>query len=198
MERISVFQNPKEARRYKDQIAAEINKANGGAIKTLSWKNTPPMRMAQGGQPSLGQVNDNTRPDPTDSGQILYAQKFDKGGIASPQEMLIPPGETEKSKARLINMGLEGFDALRDLASGKRVKNRLASDKQFLGSEHLKDLMKQYGMVTDEERPIMETLLSIGAPGAALRTSVGAARAAPKAARAVEGGLNAATAAGTP
>jgi hypothetical protein len=95
----------------------------------------------------------------------------------------------------IMNMGLEGVDALRGLATGKPVENRLASDKPFLGSEHLKDLMKQYGMTSDTERPMMETALSIASPGAAVKGAVKGAEALPKAARAVEGGLNAATSA---
>jgi hypothetical protein len=75
----------------------------------------------------------------------------------------------------ILNMGLEGIDAVRDLASGKRVDNRLASERPFLGSEHLKDVMSQYGMTTDQERPMMETALSLASPAGALK---GASRAA--------------------
>lgn len=97
----------------------------------------------------------------------------------------------------IVNMGLEGIDFLREKATGKPVENRLASDKPFLGSEHLKDVMRQYGMTTDEERPMMETGLSMFSPSAA---GVGkgvakAGEAAQKGIRAGEAGLNAATAA---
>jgi hypothetical protein len=95
----------------------------------------------------------------------------------------------------ILNMGLEGIDAVRDLASGKPVANRFASEKPFLGSEHLKDLMKQYGMTSETERPMMETALSIASPGAAVRGATKAAQMAPKALRAGEAGLNTATAA---
>lgn len=95
----------------------------------------------------------------------------------------------------LMNMGLEGIDAVRDLASGKRVENRIASEKPFLGSEHLKDLMNQYGMTSGEERPMMETGLSLFSPAGALKGAAKTAEAAPKALRAGEAGLNAATAA---
>lgn len=75
----------------------------------------------------------------------------------------------------MINMGLEGVDAVRDLASGKRVDNRFASERPFLGSDHLKDLMGRYGMISDQERPMMETALSLASPAGALK---GASRAA--------------------
>ena len=97
----------------------------------------------------------------------------------------------------LVNMGLEGVDALRDLASGKRVENRLASEKPFLGSEYLKDKMVEYGMTTDTDRPMMETGLSILSPSAtgAAKGAEKVGKAAQKGARAVESGLNTATAA---
>ena len=95
----------------------------------------------------------------------------------------------------LMNMGLEGIDAVRDLASGQRVGNRFASDKPFLGSEHLKDLMTQYGMTTGEDRPMMETGLSLLSPAGAIKGAAKTAEMVPKALRAGESGLNAATAA---
>jgi hypothetical protein len=97
----------------------------------------------------------------------------------------------------LINMGLEGVDALRDLASGKRVENRLASEKPVGGSEYLKDKMREYGMTTDTERPMMETGLSILSPSGAgaAKGAEKVGKAAQKGARAVESGLNTATAA---
>lgn len=97
----------------------------------------------------------------------------------------------------IVNMGLEGIDFLREKATGKPVENRLASDKPFLGSEHLKDVMRQYGMTTDEERPMMETGLSMFSPSAAGagRGIAKAGEAAQKGIRAGEAGLNAATAA---
>ena len=81
----------------------------------------------------------------------------------------------------MINMGLEGVDAVRDLASGKPVENRFASEKPFLGSEHLKDLMSRYGMISGEERLMMETALSLASPAGALK---GASKAAQMAAQA--------------
>ena len=78
----------------------------------------------------------------------------------------------------LINMGLEGVDALRDLASGKRVENRLASEKPFGGSEQIKDLMNRFGVTSGEERPMMETGLSLVSPAGVVK---GAAKTGQKA-----------------
>ena len=61
--KIKAFDSDEAARKWKDEIATEINKANGGAIKTMAWKATPPMKMAQGGAPSLGHVDEHTMPD---------------------------------------------------------------------------------------------------------------------------------------
>jgi hypothetical protein len=83
----------------------------------------------------------------------------------------------------MINMGLEGVDAVRDLASGKPVENRFASEKPFLGSEHLKDLMSRYGMISGEERPMMETALSLASPAGALKGAFKAAQMAAQAKR---------------
>jgi hypothetical protein len=237
--KIKAFSDDETAKRYREEMLGEINKANGGAIKKLAWKQTPAMKMAQGGAPNLGPTTEHTMPDPGDAGRMNYERGYAGGGAAAPEEMLMPPSDDQKGKARLMaeilarmakdqgkeeiaslrkpraatdllnkgmvastvgapvdimNMGLEGVDALRGLASGKPVENRLASDKPFLGSEHLKELMKQYGMVSDEERPMMETALSIASPGAAVKGAVKGAKAIPKAASAVGGGLSAAPA----
>jgi hypothetical protein len=97
----------------------------------------------------------------------------------------------------LINMGLEGVDAVRDLASGKPVANRFASEKPILGSAHIMDLMRKYGMTTDTERPMMETALSVASPsvGGVSNGAQKAGQAAKKGARAAESGLNATSAA---
>jgi hypothetical protein len=62
----------------------------------------------------------------------------------------------------LTNFGLSGIDAL---TKGTRIPTRFSSEKPFGGSEQIKDLMKEYGMTTDEERPIAETLLGFLSPG---------------------------------
>lgn len=264
VEKVKVARDPEYDALFRDAMAAEINAARGGEIRSLqwkasggplkaqpktkrmAWKKTPPLKMAQGGAPNLGPSSEHTIPDPMDSGLERFEpgygyarggriQRFDGGGAAvdlsEPQdnrlmrEIMIRMGRMAKEQGKseveslkkpraatdllnrgvvasaaglpvdLMNMGLEGVDAIRDLASGKRVENRLASEKPFLGSEHLKDLMDRYGMTSGEDRPMMETALSLFSPAGAIKGAAKTAEAAPKAARAIEGGLNAATAA---
>jgi hypothetical protein len=87
----------------------------------------------------------------------------------------------------LMNRGLMGVDAVTGMM-GKPT--RLASEKPFAGSEHVKDLMKQYGVTTDEERPISETLLGILSPTAAVKGVMEAPKLIQKAGSAIKSGLN--------
>ena len=210
-----------------DEFAEHINAARGGEIKKMSFRNTPPLKKAQGG-PVANPNLENMVPDSSDSGAMRYAQQYAGGGMAEqiPGQSVSAPPADQKSYSRhmmeilgrmakdqakeeasslrkpraatdllnrgmvapavgapvdIMNMGLEGIDAVRDLASGKRVDNRLASERPFLGSEHLKGVMSQYGMTTDQERPMMETGLSLFSPAGAVK---GASKAAQMAAQA--------------
>lgn len=94
----------------------------------------------------------------------------------------------------MINMGLSGVDALTGLM-GKPT--RLSSEKPFAGSEHLKDLMNEYGVTSGEDRPMTETALSLFSPtgmikGAQKTTEL--AKKAPEALNTVRGGLETASA----
>jgi len=86
----------------------------------------------------------------------------------------------------MVNMGLMGVDAVSGLM-GKPT--RLASEKPFAGSEHVKDLMKKYGVTTEEERPISETLLGITSPTAILKGAKEIPKLLGKAGDAIKGGL---------
>jgi len=88
----------------------------------------------------------------------------------------------------LMNMGLMGVDAVTGMM-GKPT--RLASEKPFAGSEHVKDLMKKYGVTTEEERPISETLLGIASPTGMVKGMMEAPKLIQKAGSAIKGGLNA-------
>ena len=57
----------------------------------------------------------------------------------------------------------------------------LGSEKPFLGSEHVKDLMNKYGVTSGEERPMMETVLSFASPTAVIKGGLKATEAAKKA-----------------
>ena len=207
-----------------DEFASHINAANGGAIKKMPWKaqggviKTLPWKAAKGGVArfdgggiAVPDLEGGAQESAANKGKArLMAEilarmakeqgKEEVGSLKKPRAAtdLVNRGVVAPLAGLpvdVINMGLEGVDAVRGLASGKPVENRLASDKPFLGSEHLKDLMKQYGMTTEEDRPMMETALSMFSPAGAIKGAAKTAEAAPKMMRAGEAGLNAATAA---
>lgn len=77
-----------------------------------------------------------------------------------------------------LNWGLGGVDAainamrsptMSELVTGKQDKKYLSSEKPFLGSEQIKDLMNKYGVTSGEERPLMETALSFLSPTAVIK-----------------------------
>lgn len=150
-------------------------KAEGGGIKKMPWK------AADGGKTPEEMM---TPPPDTPSKMRLTAEilarmakeqgKEEVASLKKPRALtdLINRGMIAPlvgAPVDLINMGLEGVDALRDLASGKRVENRLASEKPFLGSEQIKDVMNRFGVTSGEERPMMETGLSLVSPAGVVK-----------------------------
>jgi hypothetical protein len=79
----------------------------------------------------------------------------------------------------LLNMGLVPLDVLGSKLTGRDIK--VSSDKPFLGSEYVKDLMNQYGVTSGEERPMMETALSFASPTAMIKGAMKATDTAKKA-----------------
>ncbi len=67
----------------------------------------------------------------------------------------------------LLNMGLIPLDILGSKLTGRDIK--VSSDKPFLGSEYVKDLMNKYNVTSGEERPMMETALSFASPTAMIK-----------------------------
>jgi hypothetical protein len=184
---------------------SDINKAEGGAMfKTLQWREP---------------------------------QKFDNGGIASPEESSTPPPDGDQTYAGLmaeylaqaakdqgrqelsslkkpravtdlinrgvlannplsaiidmVNMGLLPLDVLGSQLTGRDI--RVSSEKPFLGSEHLKDLMNKYNVTSGEERPMMETGLSFASPVGMIKgaqKTADLAKKAPEMVRKAESGLN--------
>jgi hypothetical protein len=67
----------------------------------------------------------------------------------------------------LVNMGLVPLDVLGSKLTGRDIK--VSSDKPFLGSEYVKDLMKKYNVTSGEERPMMETALSFASPAGMIK-----------------------------
>jgi hypothetical protein len=79
----------------------------------------------------------------------------------------------------MVNMGLVPLDVLGSKLTGRDIK--VSSEKPFLGSEYVKDLMNQYGVTSGEERPMMETALSFASPAAMIKGAIKATDAAKKA-----------------
>jgi hypothetical protein len=79
----------------------------------------------------------------------------------------------------LVNMGLVPLDVLGSKLTGRDIK--VSSEKPFLGSEYVKDLMNQYGVTSGEERPMMETALSFASPTAMIKGAMKATDTAKKA-----------------
>jgi len=145
-------------------------------------------------------------------GAVKKPQKFDGGGIASPEESSAPP-ESQPTKAGLMaeflakmakDQGKEELSSLKKPRALTDLLNRgvlannplsagvdlfnlglgavgMGSEKPFLGSEHMKDLMNKTGVTSGEERPMMETALSFASPTAIIKGGMKATEAAKKA-----------------
>ena len=90
----------------------------------------------------------------------------------------------------MINMGLMPLDVLGSKLTGRDIK--VSSDKPFLGSEYVKDLMNQYGVTSGEERPMMELGLGLLGPNSIIKgaqKTADLAKKAPEAFGTVRGGL---------
>jgi len=146
-------------------------------------------------------------------GAVKKPQKFDGGGIASPEESSGSPPDREQTKAGLMaeflakaakDQGKEELSSLKKpraltdlLNRGVLANNPLSagvdlfnlglnvvgagSEKPFLGSEHMKDLMNKTGVTSGEERPMMETALSFASPAGMIKGAMKATDAAKKA-----------------
>jgi len=79
----------------------------------------------------------------------------------------------------LANMALTPLDYLGSKLTGRDI--RVSSDKPFLGQEYIKDLMDKYNVTSGEDRPMMETSLSLFSPTGMIKGAMGAPKAAQKA-----------------
>ena len=151
-------------------IVGDVEMAKGGAV-----------HMAEGGDPysALIPPTETERSKASLMAEILARMAKEQGkeevaSLKKPRALtdLLNRGVIAPlvgAPVDLINMGLEGVDAMRDLASGKRVENRLASEKPVGGSEQLKDLMNRFNVTSGEDRPMMETGLSLASPAGAVK-----------------------------
>jgi hypothetical protein len=167
-------------------IKGDVEMAQGGEIKSLPWK------AKQGGvakfdgggmavqSPEEGLTMPSDGPSKTRLMAEILARMAKEQGKEEVASLKKPRALTDLinrgmiaplvgAPVDIINMGLEGVDAIRDLASGKRVGNRLASEKPVGGSEQLKDLMNRANITSGEDRPMMETGLSLVSPAGAVK-----------------------------
>jgi len=171
-------------------IVGDVEMAQGGAVPNLNIDNTMPDSSDSGMMNYLPRFDGGGAVDQSELGgegltkaklmaEILARMakeqgKEEIGSLKKPRALtdLINRGMIAPlvgAPVDLINMGLEGVDAVRDLASGKRVENRLASEKPVGGSEQIKDLMNRFNMTSGEDRPMMETGLSLVSPAGAVK-----------------------------
>jgi hypothetical protein len=197
-------ESPADMARFQKRFA--MHKAIGGRV------NKQPVKMAEGGRASIfdkpakmmskgGSSDEPTTKEIAKAlGELAVSQ-----GKKEYESFKKPRAATDIGNrgilapalglpVDIINMGLGGVDALTGLM-GKPT--RLSSEKPFAGSEHIKDLMNEYGVTSGEDRPMTETALSLFSPtgmikGAQKTTEL--AKKAPEALNTVRGGLETASA----
>ena len=184
-------------------VGKEVKKADGGlAFKTLDFKSAGGMA----GKAEIPVDPDIQAPEKTSSNMDIIKRLFGMGKDQAEEEiesLKKPRAGTDLLNRGIIAnfagapvdlmtyMGLGSIDALTSLQGNK---TKLMQDKPAGGSENIKDLMREYGMTTDEERPMME-LAGAFAGNLPYKAVSGAAKAAQKAPRMAESGLNSATSA---
>jgi hypothetical protein len=188
----------------------KLGKKDGGAMQKPNWHVAVEKHMKDGG---YTMVNEKHIPKVRSLKHLAKGGETE-GGFASPKELyaalpefydkVLKPEVDSYKKPRAVtdllnrgvvannpisavvdmtNLGLFGIDAL---TGGTRFPTRFASEKPFGGSEHIKDLMKEYGMTTDEERPVAETVLGFLSPGSLAGSTAKGANAIKKAGTAMK------------
>jgi len=230
---------------YRGGDLSEVVSYNPNAIKSAIGNqgtydlNSPDLSKAKGGRveespADMARFQKRFAMHKAIGGSVKKPQKFDGGGIASPEESSASDGKEtyasllteflakaakdqgkeelsslKKPRAAtdllnrgvlannpvsavidMVNMGLVPLDVLGSALTGRNIK--VSSDKPFLGSEHLKDLMNEYNITSGEERPMMETALSFASPAGMIKgaqKTANLAKKAPEAVDTVRGGL---------
>ena len=192
-------ESPEDMARFHKRFV--MHKALGGAIKK-------PQKFDGGGIASPEESSASSDSKPTKAG--LMAEYLTKAAKDQGKEELSslkkPRAATDilnrgvlannpvSAVIDMVNMGLIPLDVLGSKLTGRDIK--VSSDKPFLGSEHLKDLMNEYGVTSGEERPMMETALSFASPVGMIKgaqKTADLAKKAPEALDTVRGGLETAS-----
>jgi len=192
-------ESPADMARFQKRFA--MHKAIGGSVKK-------PQKFDGGGIASPEESSASSDSKPTKAG--LMAEYLTKAAKDQGKEELSslkkPRAATDilnrgvlannpvSAVIDMVNMGLIPLDVLGSKLTGRDIK--VSSDKPFLGSEHLKDLMNEYGVTSGEERPMMETALSFASPVGMIKgaqKTADLAKKAPEALDTVRGGLETAS-----
>ena len=182
-------------------ILGDVGMAQGGMVPNQNIDNTMPdssdsgmmnyaPRFANGGPSSPEEGLSTYTGEPTKArlmAEILARMAREQGkeevaSLKKPRALtdLINRGMIAPlvgAPVDIINMGLEGVDAVRGMVRGKPVENRLASDKPVGGSEQIKDLMNRLNITSGEDRPMMETGLSLVSPAGVVKGAASTGRA---------------------
>jgi hypothetical protein len=165
-------ESPADMARFKKRLV--MHKALGGAVKK-------PQKF-DGGGIAAADVGSNTEDKgPTKAG--LMAEFLAKMAKDQGKEEL----ESLKKPRAITDLLNRGVLANNPLSAGVDLFNLglgavgMGSEKPFLGSEHMKDLMNKTGVTSGEERPMMETALSFVSPTAVIKGGMKATEAAKKA-----------------
>ena len=184
-------ETPEEMARFHKRFA--LHKATGGKINIPHLSLKKPKKFDGGGIASPEESSAPPESQPTKAG--LMAEYLAKAAKEQGKEELSslskPRAATDllnrgvlannplSAVVDLVNMGLVPLDVLGSKLTGRDIK--VSSEKPFLGSEYVKDLMNQYGVTSGEERPMMETALSFASPTAMIKGAMKATDAAKKA-----------------
>ena len=165
-------ESPADMARFQKRFA--MHKAIGGSVKK-------PQKFSGGG---ISSPEENlTVPPDRETKAGLMAEYLAKAAKEQGKEEL----SSLKKPRALTDLLNRGVLANNPLSAGVDLFNMglnvvgAGSEKPFLGSEHLKELMNKTGVTSGEERPMMETALSFASPTAMIKGAMKATDAAKKA-----------------
>jgi len=193
-----VEESPADMARFQKRFA--MHKAIGGGVKKManggraSIFDAPAKRFDGGGiaspEESSGPPPDREQTKAGLMAEFLAKMAKDQGkeelsSLKKPRALTdllnrgVLANNPVSATVDMFNAALMPLDVLGSKLTGRDIK--VSSDKPFLGSEYVKDLMNQYGVTSGEERPMMETALSFASPAAMIKGAMKATDAAKKA-----------------
>ena len=179
-------ESPADMARFHKRFA--MHKAIGGHVKKMANGGRAsifdaPAKRFDGGGIASPEESSGSPPDREQTKASLMAEFLAKAAKDQGKEEL----SSLKKPRALTDLLNRGVLANNPLSAGVDLFNLglgavgMGSEKPFLGSEHLKDLMKEYNVTSGEERPMMETALSFASPTAMIKGGMKATDAAKKA-----------------